>query len=224
MNRLFVSVLCVLLLAGPALSEQSVAPGINAPYRNADPEVWREIFESEGREIWEHRQAIVEALDLQPGMRVADIGAGTGFFSLMFANKVGLQGRVYAVDISSNFIDAIKQRAAGAGLNNITGVINNPHSVMLPDNSIDLAFISDTYHHFEYPLSTLKSIHAALKPGGEMVIIDYKLAVEVSTPWVKSHVRVGEVRVRQEVAAAGFDLVESRELMRTQYYLRFRKR
>jgi predicted methyltransferase len=96
--------------------------------------------------------------------------------------------------------------------------------VLLPVQSTDLVFISDTYHHFEFPHSTLASIHAALRPGGELVVIDFKRIPGVSDPWVLSHVRGGEEEFRQEIEAAGFELVERRDFMRTQYFLRFRKR
>jgi predicted methyltransferase len=106
----------------------------------------------------------------------------------------------------------------------VVGVVNDPRHVRLPENSVDLVFISDTYHHFEYPRSTLRSIHRALRPGGEMVVIDFKRIPGFSNPWVLNHVRAGESVVTAEITAAGFELVERLDFMQTQYYLRFRKR
>jgi predicted methyltransferase len=95
--------------------------------------------------------------------------------------------------------------------------------VNLRPASIDLAFISDTYHHFEYPRDILRALHEALKPGGEVVIVDFRRVPGMSSPWVMGHVRAGANTVRVEMESAGFALVEQRDFMRTQYYLRFRK-
>jgi len=217
----------ILCLAGmwPAasLAEDSVRPGINRHYENADVGYWREVFERGGREIYDRRFDILEAVAPTPGMSVADVGAGTGFFSLMFAQAVGERGRVYAVDISPEFVAAIGERARDIGVVNVVPVLNRADDVGLPASSVDLVFICDTYHHFEYPKGMLSSIHQALKAGGEMVVVDFRRVPGESSSWVMSHVRAGEDRVREEIEAAGFDFVEQRDFMRTQYFLRFRK-
>jgi ubiquinone/menaquinone biosynthesis C-methylase UbiE len=212
------------VLATPVLAEQNVNPGINSHYQDPDVTQWRGVFERDGREVWDRRHDILRHLRLRPGSSVADIGAGTGFFSLLMAHAVGPSGTVYAVDIARNFVDAIVQRARNEGLGNVVGVVDDQHSVHLPANSIDLAFISDTYHHFEYPHSILNSIHAALRQGGEMVVIDFRRIPGVSSAWVQSHVRANESAVVGETEAAGFELVERLDFMRSQYYLRFRKK
>jgi len=214
--------LALLWQSGPA--EQSVAPGVNAQYQHADPDQWRGVFERDGREIWDRRGDILAALQLSPGQSIADVGAGTGFFSLMFAGAVGPGGRVYAVDISPEFIDSIALRAREAGHSNITALLNTPRSAMLPVGSVDLVFTSDTYHHFEYPREMLASIHAALRDDGELVVIDFSRVEGQSSPWVLRHVRAGESVVQAEIEAAGFELVERLDFMQTQFFLRFRKR
>ena len=153
--------------------EQSVAPGINDNFQNPDVDKYIERFEGESRSIFVHRHDIVRALDLKPGMAVGDIGAGTGFFSLLISDEVGPEGKVYAVDIAKNFIDHIKKISAEHNKTNIEGIVCSERSADLPENSIDLAFICDTYHHFEYPYDTMASIYAALRPGGRLVIIDF---------------------------------------------------
>jgi predicted methyltransferase len=114
-------------------------------------------------------------------------------------------------------------RAEEQGIVNIIGIVNYQKSVRLPANSVDLVFISDTYHHFEYPITTLESIREALRPGGELVVIDFKRIPGFSGAWVMSHVRAGEEEVTTEIQSAGFELVQRLDFMQTQYFLRFRK-
>jgi ubiquinone/menaquinone biosynthesis C-methylase UbiE len=203
--------------------EQSVRPGINAYYQDPDWQQWVNTFERRGREVYDRRYAIVEASGVRPGMTVADIGAGTGLFTRLFARSVGPGGKVYAVDISRPFIENIIRTSREQGLGNVEGIVNNDRNVLLPQASIDLAFLVDTYHHFEYPDSMLSSIHHALKPGGVMVIIDFRRHPEYSSSWVMGHVRAGKQQVIDEVSGAGFRLVEDKPLLRTNYYLVFRK-
>jgi predicted methyltransferase len=212
--------------ASPEPQRTSVAPGVNQPYENPDVEQWTERLENEGREVYTQRDEIVADLELRPGMDVADIGAGTGFFTLLFAEAVAPEGRAYAVDISEEFLALIEQRAAEAGLDNVVAVHCPQDSVNLPAGSIDLAFICDTYHHFEYPQSTLASLHKALRPGGAVYIIDFERVEGESSQWVLDHVRAGAEAVVQEMARAGFELVgDAAHAARLDenYFLRFRR-
>jgi predicted methyltransferase len=213
-----------LLLAGPTAGEEaSVRPGINDHYRDPDYAHWVRVFESPGREIYARRHAIVAALGLRPGQRVADIGSGTGVLSLPMAREVGPEGRVYMADISENFVTNALARARAAGLKNVEGVVNEPRSSGLAPGSVELVLVCDTYHHFEYPRSMLASLHQALSAGGELVIIDFRRQPGLSSPWVMDHVRAGREQVIAEVEAAGFRLLEAPELLRLNYFLRFAK-
>jgi len=214
--------LCVVILPIGA-EEKNVNPGINEYYNNAEFQRWVSVFERPGREVYDKRHTIVESLGLIPGMVVADIGAGTGFYTHLFAEVVRDSGKVYAVDISENFIENILRIAKKQGLNNIEGIINNPKSTNLALNSIDLAFICDTYHHFEYPQTILTSIHQSLRPGGQLIIIDFRKQPGVSSGWVMSHVRANEVTVIKEVETAGFRLVAQQDLLLSNYFLTFVK-
>lgn len=223
MTRSLSWLLLTAFVAMPLSAEQNVNPGINRHYENPDVAQWRGVFERDGREVWDRRMDIIRHLRLVPGQFVADVGAGTGFFTALMAREVGEDGRIYAVDIAPRFVEASVQLARDQGMNNVVGVVNDQHGVRLPAGSVDRVFISDTYHHFEYPRSVLGSIHAALKASGELVVIDFKRVPDESNPWVLGHVRAGEAQVTAEIEAAGFELIERPEFMQTQYFLRFRR-
>ncbi|MBI1853404.1 MAG: methyltransferase domain-containing protein [Planctomycetes bacterium] len=208
----------------PAQHEPSVRPGVNDEYMK-DPDVakWKARFEKEGREIWDRRDEIVERLALKPGESVADIGAGTGFFSFLFSKRVGEKGTVFAVDILPEFIDAIRKDAAARGLANVKPILCKADSTELPPASIDVAFVCDTYHHFEFPKSTLASILAALKPDGRLVVVDFARVPGESKQWVLDHVRVGKDQVIQEIVASGFEKVDDVDFSKETYFLRFKK-
>lgn len=207
--------------------DESVKPGINEKFLdpNLKPGEWTERFETESREVFDQRARIVEAVGLKPGMVVADIGAGTGLFTLPFAETVGETGKVYAVDIAKNFLSHIRARATRAQAPNIEPVLCTEKSVELPEDSIDLAFICDTYHHFEFPQATLASLHKALKPGGELVLIDFKRIEGESSDWTLNHVRAGQEVFEKEVADAGFQKIrETTGLLTENYMVRFLKK
>ena len=216
-----------LLLALPGCHERSVRPGVNDSYKgDIDVSKWVERFEGESREIFTQRRRIVEAARITPGMTVADIGAGTGLFVAPFAEAVGARGRVFAVDIVPKFLAHIDQRAADYGLSNVETVLCKEDSVELPPGSVDLAFVCDTYHHFEYPGSTTASIHRALRAGGELVVIDFERIPGVGRAWVIDHVRAGKGTVIGEIESVGFELIDdgsSEDFLDENYMIRFRK-
>lgn len=223
MKKFNAFLLLILLLPALSVAEQSVNPGINRNYEEPNYSQWKGIFERDGREVWDRRDDIIRQLRLEPGQRVADVGSGTGFFALLMATEVGKEGHVYAVDIARNFVEATEQRAREAGLANVTGVVNDQNSVRLPAKSVDLVFISDTYHHFEYPQSTLQSIRSALVDDGELVVIDFERNESTASGWVMNHVRAGAEEITTEIEAQGFKLIEQPDFLQAHYYLRFRK-
>lgn len=201
--------------------EQSINPGINHNYKDPDWHQWVNTFERPGREVFDRRHAIIEASDVRPGMAIADIGAGTGLFTKLFAIKTGHEGKVYAVDISPSFIKNILRISQQLGMNNVEGIVNSDKDVSLAPDSIDLAFITDTYHHFEYPVSMLTSIYEALRPGGRMIIIDFVRDPKISTGWVMSHVRADKKTVIKEITRAGFEFIGEKPVLRQNYFLVF---
>ena len=165
-----IRILTVVCLIFPSLlhaQEKSVNPGINKTYEHPDVPESIQRFESNGRDVFDHRQEIVAALELKPGMTVADIGAGTGLFTRMISPAVGVIGKVYAVDIAKEFVDHIEKTAHEQKMENIVGVVCKQDSTELPPNSVDLVFICDVYHHFEFPQRTLLSIYQRSSPRGK---------------------------------------------------------
>jgi ubiquinone/menaquinone biosynthesis C-methylase UbiE len=213
----------LLLVFSAVAQEQSIRPGINRHFVDPNWQRWVNTFERPGREVYDQRYTIVAASMVHPGMTVADIGAGTGLFTRLFAPAVEPDGTVYAIDIASTFIDNILRTCREQGLSNVTGIVNTPTDIGLPADSIDLAFITDTYHHFEYPQQTLASIHQALRSEGRVIIIDFRRDPRISSKWIMGHVRGNKTRVIQELQAAGFRLVDDKPLMRSNYFLEFVK-
>jgi len=202
---------------------QSVNPGINRAYTDPVFEDWVARFESPGREVYDRRKDIVAALALKPGMAVADIGAGTGLFTRLFAPAVTPGGPVFAVDISPVFIQNILRRSREEGLRNVSGIVNTARDAKLPASSVDVAFLCDTYHHFEFPQLMLESIHRALRPSGRLAIIDFRKQEGKSSAWVMQHVRADKTAVIREVEAAGFRLIADTELLKENYFLMFER-
>ncbi len=222
--RYFLLLQMTWLLSTAAIAvEQNVNPGINKPLVDPDYEIWVQRFEHPGREVFDLREIIVKAANIRTGMDVADIGAGTGFYTRLFASAVGPKGKVYAVDIAENFIDEIVSQAEEAGMNNVIGIVNSQKETGLKAGSIDLAFVCDTYHHFEYPRTMLRSIFHALRQGGSLIVIDFRKIKGLSSNWVMSHTRANKETVIREIESEGFVLTEDQDFMKANFYLRFRR-
>lgn len=216
-------VTAILTTATALAQEKSVNPGINKSFKKPDVTQFLGRFEREGREIFDKQKEIVAACKLKPGLVVADIGAGTGLFTRLFASQIGPKGRVYAVDIAQEFIDHIQRTCIKQGLKNVVGVVCKQDRVGLPPASIDLAFICATYHHFEFPTKTMRSIRQALRPDGQVIVIDLHRIEGKSSEWVLGHVRAGQETFTKEIVAAGFKQVEERNFLQENYFLRFVK-
>ncbi|HKA41367.1 MAG TPA: methyltransferase domain-containing protein [Burkholderiales bacterium] len=207
-----------------AAQDKSVAPGINDRFlEGQNYGEFVDQFEREGREIYDRRHEIVKAVGLKPGMAVADLGAGSGLFTYLFANEVGPGGKVYAVDINTVMVSNIVRRSREQGYQHVEGRVGAAKSVPLPPASVDVVFTSDVYHHFEYPQIMLQGIRAALKPGGTFVIVDFERVEGVSRPRVLEHVRAGKETVIKEVQAEGFRLLGERKLLQDNYFITFQK-
>ncbi len=217
------TILLGILCHSLSAQKESVNPGINTSYlkENLVVEEWIERLEAEGREVFDNREAIVARLNLKPGMRVADIGSGTGTHLPFLATAVGKKGKVYAVDIVPKFLEHLDNQIEKNEWNNVETVLCTERSAELPKKSIDMAFICNVYHHFEYPIDSLASIHEALKTKGRLVLIDFKRIEGVSSEWIMGHMRAGQAVFEKEIQAAGFRKVEEEKQLLSDNYMVF---
>ncbi|MBB03010.1 MAG: SAM-dependent methyltransferase [Planctomyces sp.] len=208
-------------------TQESVKPGINDNFLDPDLDVdsWVERFEVESREVFAARNEVLAAIDLKEGDRVADIGAGTGLYVTLFANEVSATGWVYAVELAVPFAEHLRDVAQKHDQTNVTPTLCDPDHIRLPPGSIDVAFTSDVYHHFEYPQKTLASIYSALKPGGRFVVVDFEKIPGVTREWLMDHVRADKQTVKAEIEQAGFEFVAEKKIegFQENYLLVFRR-
>ena len=219
--------LTLLFLACALNASAQTSKSHNEHYLDPDLDVehMTRVFEVEGREVFDLREAIVAELDIRPGSVVADVGAGTGAFLDLLAAAVGESGHLYVADISTRFVEHLRDRVTKAGYRNVTAVLSAFESATLPAGTIDLLFVCDTYHHFDDHEAMLASMARALKPGGTMVIVDFDRVEGVSRQWILEHVRASKEQFTAEIVAAGFELVEDVKIegMVDNFFLRFRR-
>jgi ubiquinone/menaquinone biosynthesis C-methylase UbiE len=203
----------------------SEAADVAADAEEENLDVWLERLEVGSRELYSARDAVVAAVGLKEGDWVADIGAGTGLYTVLFAEQVGADGRVLAEDIEPLFLDLINQRAADLSVDNITAVLGREDDVTLPKSSADVVFIADTYHYFEDREAVMRSIYEALKPGGSLILVEFDITPGEQRPDYKSHVRFGKAGVISEVEFIGFKLTDAPvvEGLDENYFVRFVK-
>jgi ubiquinone/menaquinone biosynthesis C-methylase UbiE len=204
--------------------DKSVRPGINDTFRDPNVDEFIGKFEVESREVYLRRKEILAACEIKAGATVADVGAGTGLFTRLFSEAVGANGHVISVDISQKFLDHIQATNRKLGLKNIDTLLCTADSTQLPEGRIDLAYVCDTYHHFEFPTKTMESLYRAMVPGGRLVLIDFRREEGKSTDWVMNHVRAGQAEFEKEITSVGFKKIADRsDLLKENYFLVFEK-
>jgi ubiquinone/menaquinone biosynthesis C-methylase UbiE len=226
MRRSLVLALLVLpaLLLSARAQDQSVRPGINQQFAAPNPGEFVARFEVESREVFAKRAEIVAACEIKPGAVLADVGAGTGLFTRLFSPLVGDRGRVLAVDIAQPFLDHITLEGRKIKQTNVETILCTADDAKLPPDSVDLVFICDTYHHFEFPQKTLASLLRAMKPGARLIVIDFERIPGKSSDFVLGHVRAGRDVFETEITSAGFKkLKQVPGLLEENYFLVFEK-
>lgn len=214
--------------SGPGDASGGAANGSGTAVHGEDDvnlDVWLERLEVGSRELYSARENVVTAIGLKEGDVIADVGAGTGLYTLLFAESVGPAGHVFAVDIEPLFLDLINQRAEDMGYDNVTAVLGRENAITLPEDSLDFVFIADTYHYFTDREAIMKTIYNALKPGGSLIMVEFELTPGEPKPDYKSHVRFGKSAVKSEVEFIGFKSAADIDVdgLDENYFIRFVK-
>lgn len=168
---------------------------------------------AESRDDWQQPKAVVQALAIEPGNRVVDLGAGGGYFTWFLANAVGPEGLVYAVDINDTGLAMIRKEALERGVTNIQLVKAQPRDSKLTD-PVDLIFTCNTYHHMDDRPDYFASLVPYLRPGGRIAIIDFN---PTGWAWLFGH-STSKERVRAELEAAGYRLIQEHDFLPKQHF------
>jgi len=181
-----------------------------------DAEKWAHVFDDPERDAWQKPHQVIQALGLRPDAVIADIGAGTGYFAVRFANMVPA-GKVYAVDVEADMVRYLAERAKKEKRPNLVAVKGAAGDPRLPEKA-DLIVLVDVYHHIEQRERYFRALAASLKPGGRVAVIDFRMDSPSGPP---KSARVAPERVKAELAAAGYALSEEHGFLPRQYFLVF---
>jgi len=155
------------------------------------------------RQFEENSTLLLKNLNLKSGMQIADIGAGSGYYSSLISKRIG-NGKVYAVDVEPQMILFLNERIKEEKLSNVTTVLGSETSVALPSSSMDLILLVDVYHEFSFPYEMGLSMYNALKPNGRLVLVEFRSEDE-SVP-IKTIHKMSEAQSVKELKAVGFRL------------------
>ena len=169
----------------------------------------------------ERPDLLIEMLKLKQGDSVADIGAGTGYFSWRMAKKVGAEGQVYAVDIQPEMLELLGKRMQERGVSNVKPVRGTIDDPKLPESKLDLVLMVDVYHEFSHPYEMLAGISRALKPGGRVVFVEYRLE-DPAVPIKRLH-KMSQAQVKKEASVLPLEWVETLDALPRQHVVVFRK-
>ncbi len=200
-------------LAEPALAQ---APDTHQ-HSFGDAKKWTQVFDDPKRDAWQKPHEVIQALALKPDAVIADIGSGTGYFSVRLANMVP-KGRVYGVDTEPDMVKYLAERAKREGLTNITSVAGAPDDPRLPVK-VDLVIMVDVFHHIDNRDRYFQRLRDSLKPGGRIAIIDFRMDSPDGPP---QSARIAPDRVKAELRSAGYALAQEHTFLPNQYFLIFR--
>ena len=179
-------------------------------------EKWAQVFDDPQRDAWQKPHAVIQALALKPDAVIADIGSGTGYFSVRFANMVP-KGRVYGVDTEPDMVKYLADRAKREGLKNIIAVAGTPGDPRLPEK-VDLIVMVDVFHHVGDRDRYFRRLRDSLKPGGRIAIIDFRMDSPDGPP---KSARIAPDRVKTEMKGSGYALIQEHAFLPNQYFLIF---
>jgi SAM-dependent methyltransferase len=212
-RRAIVAGLACLLLGAPALAQQ----GEQRHHRRFDDaERWSKVFDDPARDAWQKPSEVIAALKLAPQAAVADIGSGTGYFAVRLARALP-QGRVYGADIEPDMVRFLNERAAKENLSNLSSHLAAHDDPRIPA-AVDLVLVVDTYHHIARRSRYFERLRAALRPGGRVAIVDFRLDSPTGPP---PAARIAPETVKAEMERAGYRLAEEHGFLPNQYFLVF---
>ncbi|MCG6924737.1 MAG: class I SAM-dependent methyltransferase [Acidobacteria bacterium] len=207
-----------LLVSAPGLAQEAAGPH-EMHQRHHDSAAYMAALDDPARDEYQKPDEVVRTLALREGETVADIGSGTGYFTLRLARAVGESGRVYAVDVSPDMVRHLNRRLRDEGVRNVVTVLCEPDDPLLPDASVDRFVIVDVWHHIEGHPAYLEKLKRMLRPGGQVVHIDFqKRDTPVGPPTSEKIARSDLV---EEMEAAGFRLSAEHDFLPYQYFLVF---
>jgi len=179
----------------------------------------RFAYEGFSRDSWQQPDRVVEALGLEPGDRVADLGSGSGYFTLRLARAVGPSGKVYAVDVDEAMNDYLRRRTREAGLDNVEVVLGEYEDPLLPDGEIDLLLAVNTYHHIQERPNYFRNLQADLASDGRVAIVDF----DGSKGWLVRLLvhSVPKPEMLGEMREAGYRLEQDLDFLDRQSFLIF---
>jgi len=184
-----------------------------------DAEGWSKTFDDPERDKWQKPAEVVQALGLKAGMVVADLGAGTGYFSRYLSEAVSPGGMVLAIDVEPSMVQRLGERAQREKLSNLVPVLGLPDDPFLPKGRVDRVLIVDTYHHIDSRLEYFSRMRQAMNPGGRVAIVDFqKRPLPVGPP--PEH-KLDPAFVQEEMRQAGWKLTEEKDFLPYQYFLIF---
>lgn len=179
------------------------------------------LLDAPDRDLWQRPDQIMDAMAIADASVVADIGAGSGWFTIRLARRVGPQGLVYAEDVQKEMINAISRRVSREGLNNVRPVLGQKNDPRLPPRSLDAVLVVDAYHEIENRVAVLSSLARALKPQGRIGVIDFRL--DGTGPGPSPEERVSPDVVVKDAKDAGLRLIRQEPFLQYQYFLIFGK-
>lgn len=188
--------------------------GYHRSFDNA--EMWAKEFDDPARDAWQRPEQVLDALGLERTDVVADLGAGTGYFSVRIAKRVP-EGKVFAIDIEPDMVRYLRERAQQEHLGGLVPVLASEESANLPE-PVDLVLIVDTYHHIDHRIAYFERLRTSLRPKGRLAIVDFKADSPNGPPL--EH-RISPEKATAELDAAGYSLVTTHPFLPRQYFLVF---
>ena len=218
--------LLIIILAALALvpanltAQDAVSRDASQMHRlHKDPKAYIGALEDPQRDAYQKPHEVLTALNLKPGEVIADIGAGSGYFTFPIAHHLGPEGKVYAVDVSSDMILHLNRRIRDLKTTNVVSVLADPDDPLLPEQSVNRFFICDVWHHVESPSKYLGMIKKMLKPGGQVIMIDFhKKELPFGPPMAMKIAREDLVK---QMESNGFRLANEHSFLPYQYFLVF---